>query len=133
LALGAIRSETEEVKAALDQLFATIGDHELFPRAKAKTAFTRAGWRRILGLRLMVRGEPVIAVRVDRLTSICRDGAVRRRLQGKLKQAQVLLPGHGGKSTRQPITLQIDGKALRPRFWLLDAKRLSELAAERDG
>jgi hypothetical protein len=51
----------------------------------------------------------------------------------KLLKAEVLLPGHGGKNTRQPVTLKIDGKALRPRFWLLDAKRLSELAAERDG
>ena len=130
-ALRAIRGEAEEANAAFNQLVTATGDRELFPVAKAKTTFSLAMWRSILGLRLTLRGQLVIAIRTDRLTRVCRDKQTQRRLQQMLLKAQVLLPGHGGKNTRQPVTLEIDGKALRPRFWLLDAKRCPNLLWKR--
>ncbi len=128
-----IRSDAEEASAAFNQLVTTTGDRSLFPRAHANTAFSAAAWRRILGLRLTLGGEQVIAVRTDQLASFCRDKATQRRLQQQLSDGKVLLRGHGGKSTRQPIKLKIGGEIQRPRFWLLNAKRLAVLASGKDG
>ncbi len=108
-------------------------DPSLFPALRSGATLSTNAWNAALGVRIRLGSLDVLALRSDHILRLARDNQVMARLLERLREADVLLPGHGGKSTRQPATLRIGEELQRPRFWVLDAERLARLAKAQEG
>jgi hypothetical protein len=130
-ALRAIRKDEEIVTKTVALFAAGVGDPQQFVAAKP------SGTRRIrfgedtLGVRTHYRGQEVCAVRDETLRHRAGSTKGAKAVVRHFKAKGLLKGGHGHARTSQlPLKIRIDGKNIdKPRFWLIDADGLRQLAA----
>jgi Domain of unknown function (DUF927) len=130
-ALRAIRKDEEIVTKTTALFAAAIDDPQQFVAAKP------SGTRRIrfcehtLGVRTRYRGQDVCAVRDETLRHRAGSTEGAKAVVRHFTAKGLLKGGHGHARTSQlPLKIRVDGKNIeKPRFWLIDADGLRQLAA----
>jgi hypothetical protein len=130
-AFRAIRKDDEIVTKTVALFAAGVDNPQQFVAAKP------SGTRRIrfgedtLGVRTHYRGQEVFAVRDETLRHHAGGTKGAKAVVRHFKAKGLLKGGHGHARTSQlPLKIRVDGKNIaKPRFWLIDADGLRQLAA----
>jgi hypothetical protein len=83
-----------------------------------------------LGIVTMYRDRKICAIRDESLRHFAGTLSTFRALLDLLQKSGAIKGGHGrARTTQLPVRLLIEQKAInKPRFWLIDPKKLMEVA-----
>lgn len=125
------RSEQDTVDGVLSRLAQAIGDREHFPNVRQGQELVVKG-KELWGVRCRHKGRNVVGIRDEAWRHVASSDALAERVRQRLRAADVLWMGHGGRGTRQlPVHLTIAGETVaKPRFWVLEPKMLTALVGE---
>ncbi len=126
LAVKAVRKDADVAVKKLRLLAKLAANSHRFIKVKCGASEIIRFGDETLGIRTTYRDDEVLGIRDETLETFAGSRKVADLLVGRLRNKSILLGGHGHAGTTQlPTPIQIDGKTiLKPRFWIIDLKRL---------
>jgi hypothetical protein len=116
-----------EVRAAekIELLIRLFDQKKRFPKIATVGSQIVTYCSRTLGVRTVVNGKPVCAMRTEELRAFAGSALVAKAMRSQMAPAGVLMDGQGSSGASQVgIKIKVAGKTSKPRFWVMNEKKL---------